>query len=169
MQQQGLLFVLFMLIIIPIIMLSANHNVFFILLAIVLSVVSVRSIFSLLLNRSRDPEEMDDELMEELEETVNVDIKRFGIGTKVVRSLIAILFYVYSLFYIHRLWLKIIIIMVILHWMYIMANNIGTRSSVSISGPKRKKLNRSFLVFVNLCAIVVIVLVAYNKFVDKIF
>ena len=80
MQLQGLMLILF-LIVIPMIALFANHNIFFIVMSFILFVNSANSILSMFLRTNEEhvntSESLSDELIEELEEVLNIDIRRF--------------------------------------------------------------------------------------------
>lgn len=166
MQLEGLIFIVLMLVIMPVISLSANHNVFFIVTAAILFIVSLRNIYGLVLNLDMESDTADDELLADLEESINLDMRKFGIGTKVVKNLIAILFFVYSLFYVYGFWLKIMILIIILFWLYNAFHNmLPGNTDVKV----KKSLRRIFNIFINISTIFLIAVIAYNKFIKVIF
>lgn len=145
MQLQGLMIMLFFTIAIPIIIMSANHNVFFILIALVLFIVSVRDIRNILMFmkdfKSQGDYVVEDdmsderEIVEELEDMTNINIRKFSIGISLAKSLIIILFFVYCSFYVEGLMLKALISSLILYRIYLITNLLFPKSIVTQEKP----------------------------------
>lgn len=163
MQLQGLLLILFMLFIVPIIILFTNPNVFFIIVSVILFFLSLRNIHIILFNINEPYEEQDDELIEYLEFTLNIDIRKFGKGLKVVIDLIFILFFIYCIYYINSIWLKSICGLIILYW-YIDIIWVSNKNIDSVVKVSNAYLKNTFIILVNSITILLITVVIYNKF-----
>lgn len=163
MQLQGLMFMLFMLIIIPILILSTNHNVFFVVIAVALFLVSMRNMYTVLFHPAESPVESDDDMMEELEDAMNVDMKKFGTGAIVVRNLLFILFFIYCVFYVSSIWLKVLIFINIAHWVYDTVINIS-KSEPGIAERNKSRVRDAVFLLVNTSATLLITFVVCNKF-----
>ncbi|MCX7749105.1 MAG: hypothetical protein N2645_19770 [Clostridia bacterium] len=118
MQLQGLMLMLFMLVIIPIIMLSSNHILFFVIISMVLFFASVRNLYALLINYEVESNETDEESLDDLETLFELDMKKFGAGVKVAKGLIIILFLVYCIFSTNYLALRVLCALIGLYWVY---------------------------------------------------
>lgn len=106
MQSKSLVFLFIIVIAIPIIALSSNHEIFFGVASLIIAVLSVRYIYRLLTGESLQSSESDKEMEEELEELINIDVKRLGTGLGVVYNLFIILFLCYCTFYLETFLLK---------------------------------------------------------------
>jgi hypothetical protein len=113
MQSQSLILILFILIIAPILIISSNHNLFFALVAFAMFIASLRSITKALSGSQDDLSEDDEAEREEFEDMIGLDAQKFGVGAKVVKNLVVILFYIYCLFFIRHTWLKMIDLLLI--------------------------------------------------------
>lgn len=163
MQLQGLMLILFMSIAIPVMILFANHNLFYILMAIILLIISIRSIHNLLFKGSQEKQDSNDELLSELEDLIDIDIKKFGVGTKVVKHLTAILFFIYCDFYTNLVYVKFLIALIILYWLTGIFCAIF--KNVFTDRWKAKWLKEAFVMFINISTIALIMLVTCNKFI----
>jgi hypothetical protein len=90
----------------PIVALFSNHEVFFAVMAFCITILSFRYFYMLFAGESLRSAESDEELEEELEELIDIDVKRLGTGLSVASNLLAILFFVYCAFYLDTLVLK---------------------------------------------------------------
>lgn len=163
MQLQGLILILFMLFIVPIIVLFANPNVFFIIVSVILFFLSLRNIHIILFKINEPYEEQDDELIEDLELTLNIDIRKFGNGLKVVMDLIFILFFVYCIYYINSTWLKTLCGLIILYW-YIDIIWVSNKNMKNIFKISKEYLKNTFILLVNSITILLITVAICNKF-----
>lgn len=113
MQLQGLMLMLFIMVAIPLMVIFANHNMFFIIIALILFITSFKNIYKLLFNIAID-DEPDDDLTEELEDLMNIDMKKFGAGINTVKGLIVVLFLAYCIYFQVSLLLKLVTISALL-------------------------------------------------------
>lgn len=163
MQLQGIMLLFIMLIMLPIVMLSANHNVFFVIVAIVLFISSIKNIFNLFFNREIELNKEDEELLEDIEITSDIDIRKFGSGLKVVTDLVIILFFLYCAFYMSVLWLKALIAFSILFRVIQIKYNV-CENNLDTDFYELSVINKIFYTFSNLCTLFIIITTVYLKF-----
>lgn len=166
MQLRGLMFLLLITIVIPITILLPSHNVFFMVVALLLIIDSARKIYVELNGEGFYFEEDDDieEELEEFEELYEIDIKKFDEGIKVARNLVIILFYLYCSFFVTSFLLKVIVSGIMVYWTRETLRSI--RNKLVIPGGKVLNAFRKMLVVgMNLFSIIFIAVVAYNKYV----
>lgn len=108
MQSKGVVLLFLAIFALPLIAISTNHNLFFVLVSIAVVVLSSKDIYSLLTENNLPDQQFDKELEEELEELVEIDLKRFGTGISVVYNMIVVLFLIYCAFYLNTHYLKIL-------------------------------------------------------------
>ena len=106
MQSKSLVYLFVIVIAIPIIALSSNHEIFFGVASLIITVVSVKYLYRQFSAESLQGTEADEDLETELEELIDIDVKRFGTGLSVVYNLLVILFLFYSAFYLETIILK---------------------------------------------------------------
>lgn len=106
MQSKGSLLIFLAVLAFPIIALSADHNIFFGVTAALITLSSVRSIYSLLMHNGFHHHELDEELENDLEELVDIDIRKFGDGLSIVINMVIIVFISYCAFYLETILLK---------------------------------------------------------------
>jgi hypothetical protein len=162
MQIREIMLLLIMLIIIPTAILTSNHDVFFIIVALVIFIASIRKAYFSAFNIEQNTEGTSDETVEDLEEMLNLNMKRFGTGTVVVKNLIIILFFLYCSFFTHVLWEKALITAVILYWIHGTVNCL-----IAIDGDASSHAritNKVVDIFINLVTVLIISIVAYIKF-----
>ncbi len=166
MQLQSLMILLFMLFIVPIILLFANANIFFVIFSIVLFLISLRNIHIIMFSIDRDDaEEPDDDLIQDLELLLNINIRKFGKGIKVVVDLAFILFLVYCIFYINSSWIRTMGGIIILYWCIDIFNILDKKTEKILSELIEKiKLSNTVFIFVNSITIILITIVICNKF-----
>jgi hypothetical protein len=163
MQLQGLKLMLFILVIVPAIILFSNHNVFFIVVALIILFDSFKCIFNTFSNIPPESSEEEDETLDELEELADLDVKKFGTGVKVVKDLIALLLFIYSCFYINSAVIGIVASAVIVYRVYKILKCIG-HPAAGIGDRVHNWLKKSAAVVFNLGTIVLIGAVAYDKY-----
>lgn len=163
MQLQSLLILLFILFIVPMVILFTNPNIFFIIVSIILLIISLRSIHIIIFNINENREEPDDELIEDLEMALNIDVRKFGTGIRVVIDLIFILFFIYCFFYINSNWLKAVCCAIILYWYTDILKIIG-----KVSKKQKTILRNLLMVLVHSITIILITIVTCNKFMSGI-
>ena len=115
---QGLMFMIFILLIIPVLALSTNHFIFFGVMALIISVISIRNIYNRFFDIDSDGGYIDEEATEEIEDLINLNMKKFGTGINVVKELSLILFFIYCSFYSGSILLKIVAALLILIQIY---------------------------------------------------
>lgn len=109
MQSKGVVLLFLAILALPLIAISTNHNLFFVLASIFVVVLSSRDIYSLITENNFPDQELDEELEEEIEDLVEIDLRLFGTGMSVVYNMIVVLFLIYCAFYLNRLYLKILV------------------------------------------------------------
>jgi len=189
---------LFILIILPIMVLFANDNVFFVIIAVIMLVFSIKNLHRLILKHGQLDEDEDLSVLSEYSEDMSeIDMKKFGLIAKTTKNLIIMLFYIYCIFQLKSLAAKAFLILIILYWLYITIN--GTQSTLPISimairsekgaeaaGPSESSANAPmteasqsndsfslsfsniFYLLINLATIIIIILTACNKFIRKV-
>jgi glucan phosphoethanolaminetransferase (alkaline phosphatase superfamily) len=106
MQSKGSVFVFLAILAFPVIAISADHQIFFGVIAAILAMISLANIMSIVIGDGFEEQEIDEELEEELEDLVDIDLKMFGAGLSVASHLIVILFLCYCVFYLEGILLK---------------------------------------------------------------
>lgn len=168
MQLQALMLMLLMVVIIPTTILSSDHNVFFVIISIALLAFSFKNFHYTIFNIYEQTPDNTEERLDDLEGALNIDIKKFGVGTSVARDLIAILFFAYCSYYIHFPWLKVIILLIYTYWLHDIVDVLaGGKYIYSIK--RRSSIKKLYLLLVNIGAIVVILFTAYCKFKNILF
>lgn len=164
MQSQGLIMLLFILFIVPVIMLFANPNIFFIIVSLVLIITSLRNIHIVLFDIYDDKDsESEEELLEDLEVSLNIDMRKLGKGIKVVLDLIFILFFIYSVFYINSIWIKALFGIIIFYRCTDIIQMLDDRLIVTEIISMAKRMN-TVIVLTNSATIILITIVFCNKF-----
>ena len=168
MQLQGLLMMLFVMIIIPIVVLSSNHTAFFVIVSAVLLVTSIRNIHSILFAVRGKPSEDNEAAAEEFELAYGLDVKKFGLGTRVVRTLITLLFLFYCMFFIHTPLFKSVILLLITCKLFeLLSIELSVKGSRFLS--HSPMLRNIYGLFTHSLHIVVIVVSLCNRFVRILF
>jgi hypothetical protein len=128
MQSKGAVLLFLAIFALPLIAISTNHNLFFILVSIAVVVFSSRDIYSLLTDNSFPNQEIDEELEEELQELVEIDLKRFGTGMSVVYNMVIVLFLIYCAFYLSKHYLKVLVAFAIMMQIYFIIKKLKDKS-----------------------------------------
>jgi len=108
MESKSLLFLFALIIAIPAFAISSNHEVFFAVASLVVMGTSIRNLYKLAVADSFENEEPDDETISELEDLINIDVRKFGTGISVFYNLFIILLLFYSVFYLDAIFMKVI-------------------------------------------------------------
>ena len=137
MQSKSLAFLFIIIIAIPIIALSSNHEIFFVVMSLIITVISVRYIFRLLSGESLKGNEADEEIVEELEDLIEIDVKKFGKGISVASNLLAILFMIYCAFFLETIILKAVASFAIILQVYLILKKAG-RNALPFDPGKHK-------------------------------
>ena len=162
---QAFMFMILTFIVITVFLLFSNHEVFFVIMALILFVNALRSIYISAVGYKKglpNYNNGDEELIDDMEATVDFDFRRFDTGTRVVKYAISILFYVYCFFFVNSILVKILISTIILYWLYYIKNTIKEKDIFSMAFSK-KKSQRLLSAIANSAAAIVILVVAFNK------
>lgn len=162
MQLQGLVLMLLIMIIMPLMLLFSNDNVFFMVMLVVLLMSSFKHINLILYKKNKELTQLDDEIVDDIEETMNIDIKKFGNGIQVARNMIIILFFIYCSFFVHSFVLKFFIAAIIIHKIYEIINNIVYH--VNENYKINNVFKTLFTLLMKVITIIVIAFTACNKF-----
>lgn len=155
---QGLMFLIFMFIIIPVLVLSTNHYLFFAVTALILVVGSIRSIYRRFFNIPEDDETSEDEDAEEIEDMFDMNMKKFGTGINVIKAMFLILFYVYCSFNLNSIFLKLPAALLILLQIHEIRLALNDNSKFKMS----PALSRNIETIANIISLVLIILTSYN-------
>ena len=124
--QSKRIFLLFIVIItVPIIFLASNHEIFFLATTLIITVVSIKYIFRHFSGEGLQSSETDEDLEAELEDLIDIDIKRFGTGVSVVYNMLVILFLCYCAFFLETVALKSVTSFAILLQIHFIINKTG--------------------------------------------
>lgn len=163
MQLQGLILILFMIIIIPLSILFANDNVFFILLSILIIFTSVNGIYDKIFNFKTQSSNNKEEFSSDFKSELNIDIHKFGIGLSIAKNLIVILYLVYCTFFIELLFYKVLAALIISFRIFHVFKSISKQIS-SINPLWLDTIKNVYFVLIDIATILVIAVVSYNKY-----
>jgi len=108
MQSKGSALIFLAVLAFPIIALSTDHNIFFAVAAILVTLESVKSLYYLIVFNGFEQPEPDEEFEDELEELIDIDVRKFGDGLSVAVHMAVIVFTFYCAFFLETVLLKII-------------------------------------------------------------
>jgi hypothetical protein len=162
MQLQSLMIMMFMLIVLPIFVLFADHTTFFIVIALLLFSASLKNLREQIKGLHADRSQSMDEDNEEIDERTEKEIRTFEKGIVVIKNLMMILFFIYCLFFSNSLWLQLITSAVILYWLRDLAVNLldDPEDYTEAGHP----LSKAVYIVVNLCTLGLVLIAAYNRF-----
>jgi hypothetical protein len=165
MQLQGFMFMILTFIVLPVFILFSNHDIFFVIMSLILLVNAFRSIYISAIGYKKGiprTDDEDEEFIDDMEISIDFDFKRFDTGTRVTKYAVSILFYIYCYFFVSSIFIKILISAVILYWIYYIVNTIKENDIFSMAFSK-KKSQRVLSAMANSAAAIVILVVALNK------
>ncbi len=122
MQSKGSVLIFLAVLAFPVIALSTNHNIFFGVTAALITLAAVKSIYTLLMLNSFQQHELDEELESDLEELIDIDIRKFGDGLSVVINMAVIVFIIYCAFFLETILLKAIASLAIVFQVHFIIN-----------------------------------------------
>jgi hypothetical protein len=160
---QGLMLILFMIIIIPILIIFSNHDVFFILISFVLLYASLKNIITKIVDFKTSNSEPEEDLSEEFEQTMNVNVQKFKKGVFVTKNLIIILFLIYCSFFISDFLLKTIMSIVLTIRIVDTFKALNTIKSEA-SSAVLDRIKAVYPIFIDLLTAAIIVIVSINKY-----
>lgn len=158
MQSKRIALLFIVITLIPVLALFSNHEMFFWILSIILSVVSVRNIIKLVTGENLQSFESDDEIEDELEELIDIDVKRLETGISVATILLVILFLFYCAFYLEAFVLKVIVAFAIMLQIYFIFKK--TEKLIKAYSPDRYKPQ---IILASILNITIILLSVINK------
>jgi hypothetical protein len=120
MQSKGSVLIFLAVLAFPVIALSTNHNIFFGVTAALITLAAVKSIYTLLMLNSFQQHELDEELESDLEELIDIDIRKFGDGLSVVINMVV--FIIYCAFFLETILLKAIASLAIVFQVHFIIN-----------------------------------------------
>lgn len=163
MQSQGLIFALLMLSAIPLSLILSDHEVFFIIAGFYLLVTSIKNSHVRSLRRHQKMLSLFvDSDAEEYEEETGLDFRKINTGTRIVKSLVIILFILYCNFYTSSLFFDLLTAFICV---YHINDIIMYLKHYKRNHPlKISKLKGLAFLGVNFATAVLIVVVAFNKF-----
>ena len=158
MQSKGSVLVFLIILIFPIIAIFSDHQIFFVIMSIIIAFVSCRYIFDLLSGNSFNDHENDEELEEELEGMIDIDIRLFGTGMSVAYNMLVILFLTYCAFFLDSVFLKGLAALAIIIQIYFIIKKIESK----FQGYDRNRYKPQILLS-SLLNLAVILVVTINK------
>lgn len=109
MQSKSAVFIIMLILAIPILLISTDHELFFILASTIVTITSASFIVASVSGTDLHINEEDEELQEELEDLMNIDIKKLGTGFSILYNMLNILLLCYCSFYLKSVIFKVII------------------------------------------------------------
>lgn len=158
MQSKSLAFLFIIIITIPIIALSTNHEIFFVVMSLIITVICVRYIFRLISGESLKGNEADEELEEELEDLIGIDIKKFGKGISVASNLLVILFMIYCAFFLKTIIIKSVASFAIILQVFLILKKTG-KNALPFNPDKHKPQ----IILSSIFNIAVVIFTVFNK------
>ena len=156
MQSKSIVAIFIAIMLIPILALFSNHEIFFWVLSLIILVFSAKNIYRLITGESLKSNDSDDEIEEELEELVDIDFKTLGTGLSVISSLLVILFLIYCAFYLEAFILKAVVTFAIILQVYFIVKK--TEKIALGYSPNHHKLQIFMASLVNIAIILFTVL-----------
>lgn len=130
MQSKSLVLFFVIAVILPIIALSSNHELFFAVMSLFLLIVAFRYIFRYLTGENLADTETDEDAEEELEDLTGIDVKKLGTGLSVASNLLTILFLCYCAFFLDAIPLKIIAALAIILQVHFIIKKAGRDAAI---------------------------------------
>ena len=158
MQSKGSMLIFMAILAFPIIAISTNHNLFFGALSAIVSLVSFRYLYYLLIKDDFEDQQPDEDLEAELEELADIDLRKVGTGLSITYNLMVILYLIYCSFYLDTILLKGIAAFAILLQMHFIIKKVGNKES-----PYDKNRNKPQILLSSVSNIVVVIFAVLNK------
>lgn len=160
---QGLMLILFMIIIVPSLIIFANHEIFFILISIILFYTSLRNIYKKITNFNSLSSETNDEISDEFEQISNVNVKKFKDGISVSKNLIIILFFIYCSFIVSSFLIKILIALILTFRLISVINSFRSKI-VETSHSLIINLKTTFSLLIDFLTTAIIIFISIKKY-----
>lgn len=158
MQSKGSMLIFIAILAFPIIAISTNHNLFFGALSAIVSLVSFRYLYFLLIKDDFEDQQPDEDLEAELEDLADIDLKKVGAGLSITYNLLVILYLIYCSFYLDTILLKGIAAFAILLQIHFITKKVGYMET-----PYDKNQNKPQILLSSVSNIVVVVFAVLNK------
>jgi len=114
MQSKGSVLIFLAVLAFPIIALSTDHDIFFAVTAALVTLAAIKSIYNLIVLNGFEQIELDEDLEDDLEELIDIDVRKFGDGLNIIVHMIVIVFIIYCAFYLETILLKCVAALAIL-------------------------------------------------------
>ncbi len=158
MQSKGSVLIFLLILVFPVIAIFSDHQIFFVIMSIIIAAISCRQIYNLLSGKGFNGRENDEEIEEELEDMVDIDIRLFGTGMSVAYNLLVIVFLIYCAFFLETVLLKGISALAIILQIYFILKKVDSK----LQAFDRNRYKPQILIS-SLLNLAVILLSAINK------
>jgi hypothetical protein len=171
MQSNGFSLMIFIFLVLPVIILFSNHDIFFVIIALILIISSIKNLYQTII-KPPDIKSDDESIFEDYGEDEDLSSEGLGISTRIVKNLIVILFYIYCTFFIYSIIFRAVVLAIILYWLHDTINSPAKPADdTDISAPPIKtntNAQGALTFFVNVGSILMIIFVTCNKFIKRI-
>lgn len=166
MQLEGMLLLLTIIMIIPILSIFSNDTAFFIILSLVLSFSSIKNILTTFFPVDNEDDNETEELMDEIQDTLDLDLDKIKKGLKTVKALIIILFFIYICFFLKLFLFKIVASFIIVYWVRYIVNVIKTETEDGKEpcDIKVPLVEQALSILTNVLVIILIISTVYDRF-----
>lgn len=127
MQSKGSVLIFLLILVFPVIAIFSDHQIFFVIMSIIIAAVSCRQIYSLLSGKGFAGRENDEELEDELEDMIDIDIRLLGTGMSVAYNLLVMVYLIYCAFFLDTVLLKGISALAIILQIYFIIKKVGSK------------------------------------------
>lgn len=158
MQSKGSVLMFLLILVFPVIAIFSDHQIFFVIMSIIIAVVSCKQIYNLLSGKGFADRENEEELEDELEDMIDIDIRLFGTGMSIAFNLLVVVFLIYCAFFLDTVLLKGISALAIILQIYFIIKKLGSK----FQGSDRNRYKPQILIS-SLINMAVILLSAINK------
>jgi hypothetical protein len=171
MQSNGFSLMIFIFLALPVIILFSNHDIFFIIIALILIISSIKNLYQTII-KPPDIQSENESIFEDYGEDEDLSSEGMGISARIVKNLVVILFYIYCTFFIYSIAFRAVVLIIILYWLHDTINSPARPTdSTDISTPPIKtntSVQGALSFFVNIGSILMIIFVTCNKFIKRI-
>lgn len=156
---ESMLMFILTLILIPVLLIASNDTLFFVVLGAILAFSALKSIHSTLFGSDTEYDDAEPGVLEEIEDLINFDLNKFKVLYKNSKSILVIVFFIYCMFYINLMWLKLLCAFVIVYWL----GNINHNLKVDSNNEFKDTIPGLLVFSVDLSSFILIFICAYNK------
>lgn len=176
MSDKSLMIILFLVILFPIAIVTANIELFIVLGSVVLlmfAISSIRFSYTELKNWDKKSKEKNFEQMnkenEEISELIGIDIKKFSNNIIIARNIMMIVYFVCSMYFLSSKIIKSMGIIIIAYYVYDVIGIIDTTINNTKEELRRKKIHRIYFMLNNILIITFTLFVIYLKITNNMF